>query len=79
MQHWKHSSEKDNKRKKNKISKEQQRKNEELADKYNKRWVFPVILVLNPEGNVLGAVGYRRKMSAQDYIDLLTSFDSFDG
>lgn len=65
------------KRKKNKLSEEQQKKNEALADKYNKRWVFPIILLINPDGSVLGAVGYRRNMSAQDYIDLFTTFDSF--
>ncbi|MBQ4819223.1 thioredoxin family protein [Aquimarina sp. MMG016] len=65
------------KRKKNQLSEKQQKKNEELADRYNKRWVFPVILVLNKEGEVIGATGYRRKLNAEGYISLLTSFDSF--
>lgn len=65
------------KRKKNTLSEEQRLKNEALADKYNKKWVFPVILVLNKKGGVLGATGYRRGMSADDYISLLTSFNSF--
>ncbi|WP_281422465.1 hypothetical protein [Aquimarina litoralis] len=38
--------------------------------------VFPVILVIDKEGKVLGATGYR-KMSADRYINLLTTFDSF--
>ncbi|GAA4278798.1 thioredoxin family protein [Aquimarina mytili] len=64
-------------RKKNKISKEQKKKNKALADRYNKRMVFPVILILNKEGLVLGATGYRRDLDVKGYISLLTSFDSF--
>ncbi len=65
-------------RKKNRISKEQRNKNKKLADRYNKKMVFPVILVLNKEGLVLGATGYRRDLDVNGYISLLTTFDSFD-
>lgn len=65
------------KRKKNKLSLTQQKKNEVLAQKYNRKWVFPVILVLDKEGKVLGVTGYRRNLDAKGYISLLTSFDSF--
>ncbi|WP_074406355.1 thioredoxin family protein [Aquimarina megaterium] len=65
------------KRKKNKLSLTQQKKNEILAQEYNRKWVFPVILVLDKEGNVLGVTGYRRNLDAKGYISLLTSFDSF--
>ncbi|MFD2562078.1 thioredoxin family protein [Aquimarina rubra] len=64
------------KRKKNRLSEIQQEKNNKLAERYNKKMVFPVILVLDKEGKVLGATGYRR-MSAQRYIKLLSTFDSF--
>jgi len=64
------------KRKKNKLSAVQQEKNQALAEKYNKKMIFPVILVMNSEGTVLGATGYR-KMSAQRYMKLLTTFNSF--
>ncbi|MEW7291965.1 thioredoxin family protein [Aquimarina sp. 2304DJ70-9] len=64
-------------RKKNRISKEQKKKNLALADRYNKRLVFPVILVLNKNGVVLGATGYRRDLDVKGYISLLTTFDSF--
>ncbi|WP_378175056.1 thioredoxin family protein [Aquimarina sp. SS2-1] len=64
------------KRKKNRLSEAQQKKNSVLAERYNKKMVFPVILVIDKEGKVLGATGYR-KMSAQRYIKLLTTFDSF--
>ncbi len=65
-------------RKKNRISKEQKNKNIELAKRYNKKKQFPAILILNKEGVVLGATGYRRDLDVQGYISLLTSFDSFD-
>lgn len=64
------------KRSKNKLTAAQENKNIKLAKRYNKKMVFPVLLVLNKEGTVLGATGYR-KMSAQRYISLLTNFDSF--
>ncbi len=64
-------------RKKNRISQEQKNKNKELAKRYNKKKQFPAILILNKEGVVLGATGYRRDLDVQGYISLLTSFDSF--
>jgi len=64
------------KRKKNRLSKIQREKNNALAKRFNRKQVFPVILMIDKEGNVLGATGYR-KMSAQRYINLLTTFDSF--
>jgi thioredoxin-related protein len=39
--------------KKNQLSKEQIKKNEALADKYNKNGIFPLTLLVNAEGKVL--------------------------
>ncbi len=39
--------------KKNQLSKEQQGKNNALADAYNKNGIFPLTLLLNTEGKVL--------------------------
>ncbi|MBK5286462.1 MAG: thioredoxin family protein [Bacteroidia bacterium] len=39
--------------KKNKLSKEQTRQNEALADKYNKEGKFPFTVLMNSEGKVL--------------------------
>ncbi len=61
------------KRKKNRLSKTQEEKNFKLASRYNKKMAFPIILVLDTDGNVLGVTGYR-KMSVERYISLLTSF-----
>ncbi len=60
-------------RKKNKLSKKQTIHNNMLAEKYNPQGYFPLVVILNSKGNVLGTTGYK-KMSPQKYIDLLNSF-----
>ncbi len=64
------------KRKKNKLSQEQQEKNDQLANRYNNTWKFPVILVIDATGNVLGKTGYKRGFDIDEYISLLTQYDS---
>jgi len=61
------------KRKKNKLTKELQIHNNQLAEKYNKKGYFPYVVVLDNKGNVLGTTSYK-KMSPDDYIHLLESF-----
>ena len=39
--------------KKHELSKDQQKKNDELADKYNKDGIFPLTVLLDPNGKVL--------------------------
>lgn len=39
--------------KKHELSKEQQKKNDRLAEKYNKDGIFPMTVLLNSDGNVL--------------------------
>ena len=39
--------------KKHELSKDQQKKNDQLADKYNKDGIFPLTVLLDPNGNVL--------------------------
>ena len=58
---------------KNKPSKEQQEKNNLLAEKYNRQGYFPFVVVLDKDGKVLGQTGYK-KISPSEYIDLLASF-----
>ncbi len=62
------------KRAKNKISKEQQKANNILAEKYNKQGLFPIVLVLDKNGKVLGTTGYKN-ISASEYITMLESFN----
>ena len=38
---------------KNKLAKEVEKENETLADKYNSKGIFPLILLLDAEGNVI--------------------------
>ena len=55
------------KKKKNALSQEQQLKNNALAEKYNQRGIFPLVVVLNQDGDVLGETGYI-KADASTYI-----------
>ncbi len=59
-------------RKKNALSKEQQEKNNALAEKYNKNGFFPFVVLLDQNGNVLGEAGYE-KTTPENYIKKLTS------
>lgn len=61
------------KKKANRLSKEQQDKNDMLAEKYNQRGYFPMVAVLSPQGKVVGTTGYK-KMSPLEYAKLLSSF-----
>ena len=61
------------KRKKNALSEEQQNANNQLAEKYNKKGYFPLVVVLDEQGNVLGETGYK-KTDPDGYIKILNSF-----
>jgi len=58
-------------RRKNRLSKEQQAHNDSLAEKYNPKGIFPLIVVLDKEGNVQQSMGYNNEYSPEDYIKLL--------
>ena len=60
-------------RKKNALSKEMQEHNNNLAEKYNKKGFFPLVVVLDENGKVLGQTGYK-KTTPIAYIKLLSSF-----
>ena len=55
------------------LSKQQQEKNNQLADEYNKNGYFPLVLVLNAKGVVLGTIGYN-KLQPLDYLNQLIDF-----
>lgn len=57
----------------NQLSPAQQKKNERLAEEYNKQGFFPLVVVLDPKGKVLGTTGYK-KTSPEEYIEILDSF-----
>ena len=58
---------------KNKLEKSQQEKNSKLAEKYNAKGFFPLVVVLDNQGVVLGESGYK-KTTPSEYIKLLDSF-----
>ena len=59
-------------KKQNKLSKEQQQYNNSLAEKYNQQGIFPLVVLMDASGKVLGKAGYEHT-SPEDYIKLLNS------
>ncbi len=59
-------------RKANALSKEQQEKNSQLAEEYNPNGYFPMVVILDDKGSVLGRTGYK-KMSPQEYLNHLST------
>ncbi len=62
------------KRKQNKLSEVQQAHNDALAEKYNIKGYFPLVLVLNGNGVVLGETSFK-DISPQSYVDELIAFE----
>ena len=60
-------------RKKNALPPEQAKANAQLAEKYNTQGVFPLVVVLDENGQVLGKTGYK-KIPPEEYIALLETF-----
>ena len=60
-------------KKKNRLPQVQLDQNKGLAEKYNARGYFPLVLVLDSNASVLGTMGYEN-VSAKHYIDRLNSF-----
>ncbi len=60
-------------RKKNALTKEQQAQNNGLAERYNQNGFFPLVVMLDKEGNVLGETGYLKR-SPKEFIKLITSY-----
>ena len=63
------------KKKKNKLSKEQQLHNDALAEKYNMQGYFPFVVVLNAEGKVLGKTSYKKDFLPENYINYFSNFE----
>ncbi len=61
-------------KKANKLSEEQTLQNSKLAETYNNQGIFPLVVVLNKDGKVLGKTGYE-KSNPSDYFKKLTSFE----
>lgn len=62
------------KRKQNKLPQEQQAHNDSLAEKYNNKGYFPLVLVVNKSGVVLGETSFK-DISPQSYVEELIAFE----
>jgi len=60
-------------KKQNMLPAEQQKKNQQLAETYNSNGYFPLVVILDKDGNILGQTGYKN-ISVKEYISLLESF-----
>lgn len=62
-------------KKSNKLSKELTEQNANLAESYNNQGFFPLVVVLDEKGVVLGKTGYE-KSSPSTYFKKLTAFEN---
>lgn len=60
------------KKKANQLPAEQTEINKKLAEKYNKEGNFPLVVLLDEKGKVLGMTGFKN-VSAEEYVKLLNS------
>ncbi|QLG46234.1 thioredoxin family protein [Costertonia aggregata] len=60
-------------KKKNTIAENLKRANAKLAESYNPKGFFPLVVVLDKNEKVLGKTGYK-KLNPNEYIALLNSF-----
>ncbi|WP_228479174.1 thioredoxin family protein [Flavobacterium soyangense] len=63
------------KKKANLLSPELTANNEKLAEKYNQEGNFPLVVLLDKNGKVVGEKGYAN-ISAEDYIQAIHSMDN---
>ena len=61
-------------KKKNELPQTQVAENARLAERYNENGYFPLVVVLNPEGKVLGKTGYKN-ISVREYIEELKTLE----
>ncbi len=61
------------KKKQNQLEADIKKQNEGLAEMYNKDGIFPLVVVLDSNGKVLGKTSYK-SVSPKEYIELLKSF-----
>lgn len=63
------------KKKANKLSTEITESNKKIAEKYNKGGNFPLVVLLDKTGKVLGITGFKN-VSAIEYIKIIHSFET---
>lgn len=60
-------------KKANALKEAQAAANAQLAETYNKRGIFPFVVVMDAKGDVLGETSYK-KVSPEKYIEILNGF-----
>lgn len=60
-------------KKKNALSKEQTQANTILAEKYNQKGIFPLVVLLTSDGRELGRTGYKQ-VGPKQYIEELNHY-----
>lgn len=61
-------------KKKNQLPEEKLNVNKFLAEKYNPRGYFPLVVVMDKDQNVLGTTGFVARTSPEKYIKTLNKF-----
>ena len=61
-------------KKTNELSKEQTEHNRKLAEKYNLEGSFPLVVILDKNGKVLGKMGFKN-VSPEEYIKMIHAID----
>ncbi|PRZ23404.1 thioredoxin family protein [Flavobacterium granuli] len=61
------------KKKQNQLQDQIKKQNQDLAEIYNKEGIFPLVLLLDNTGKILGATSYKN-VPPKEYISLLNSF-----
>ncbi len=61
-------------KKKNKLPLELSNSNKSLAEQFNPKGHFPLVVVLDKEKSVLGKTGFNKKSTPMEFISLLNSF-----
>ena len=60
-------------RKDNELSKELTNQNNQLAERFNSKGHFPLVVILNKEEEVLGTTGYK-KARPEEYVDHINTY-----
>ena len=60
-------------RRKNQLSEQQQKHNNNLAEQYNPNGYFPLVVLLNADGTILNKLGYKA-LEPQAYINEINTY-----
>ncbi len=61
-------------KKANQLSEEQTNHNRALAEKYNREGSFPLVIIMQPDGKILGKLGFKN-VDPKEYISLMEAFE----